>query len=101
MVLPFLGPSNPRDALGQFFVDSYFDPLSYYLDENNLNKIDYGLTGLDGIVTYARVMDQLERMRDTSIDFYGTLRSLYLQRRKSEILNRSAGAPLYIGADID
>ena len=87
LILPLLGPSNPRDAFGQIFVDSFFDPLGYYLDENDLNEVGYGISTLGGVSTYAKVVDHLQRLRETSIDFYGTLRSLYLQRRKSEILN--------------
>ena len=87
LVLPLLGPSNPRDAIGDIFIDSFFDPLGYYLDEQNLSEVSYGLTGLQGIVTYAGVFDDLVRLKETSLDFYGTIRSLYQQRRRAAILN--------------
>jgi len=100
LVLPLLGPSNPRDALGQFFVDSYFDPLGYYLDAQDLEEVGYGLTAAKGLVTYAGIVEELDRLRETSIDFYGTLRSLYRQRREAEIKNRSEGGPPSLDTDI-
>ena len=101
LVLPLLGPSNPRDALGRFFVDTYFDPLGYYLDEQDLDEVGYGLTALKGIVTYAGIVEELDRLRETSIDFYGTLRSLYRQRREAEINNRSDGGAPSLDTDIN
>ena len=101
VILPLLGPSNPRDAFGQIFIDSFFDPLDYYLDENELNELGYGLSALGGVVTYAKVVDHLQRLQESSIDFYGTLRSLYLQRRKSEILNHPKGEPVSINAGLE
>ena len=45
------------------------------------------MTGVNGIVTYASVVNDLDRMRETSVDFYGALRSLYRQKRAAEISN--------------
>ena len=90
LVLPLLGPSNPRDAFGDIFVDSYFDPLGYYLEKKDLSEVKYGLTGLQGIATYAGVVDDLERIKESSLDFYGTVRSLHHQRRRAAILNNDA-----------
>jgi len=90
LVLPLLGPSNPRDAFGEIFVDSYLDPLGYYLEKQDLNEVDYGLAGLQGVVTYAGVVDDLDRLKETSLDFYGTIRSLHQQRRRAAILNQGS-----------
>ncbi|MBN06701.1 MAG: ABC transporter [Rhodospirillaceae bacterium] len=87
LVLPLLGPSNPRDGIGQFFVDSFFDPVGYYLDAKDFDAAGYGLKSLGGIVTYAGIVNELEHLRETSIDFYGALRSLYRQRREALIRN--------------
>ena len=92
LILPLLGPSNPRDGIGQFLVDSFFDPLGYYLDDQDLDVGDYGLTALGGIVSYAGIVNELEQLRETSIDFYGALRSLYRQRREALVKNQSNGA---------
>ena len=94
LILPLLGPSNPRDGIGRFFADPFFDPLGYYLDTQELDAADYGVTALGGIVTYAGIVSELEQLRETSIDFYGALRSLYRQRRQALIKNQSDGAIL-------
>ena len=91
LVLPLLGPSNPRDGIGRFFVDSFFDPLGYYLDDLDSDAVGYGLKALDGIATYAGIVNELDQLRETSIDFYGTLRSLYRQQREAQIKNQSSG----------
>jgi len=43
-----------------------------------------GLTALD---EYSGVMDELEQVKKTSIDYYAAIRSMYRQKRKSEIEN--------------
>ena len=88
LVLPLLGPSNPRDAFGQILVDPFFDPLGYYLDDQDLEEVGYGLTALKGVASYADVKDHMDGLKDTSVDFYGTIRSLHLQKRRLEILNQ-------------
>ena len=88
LVLPLLGPSNPRDAFGQILVDPFFDPLGYYLDDQDLEEVGYGLTALKGVDSYADVKDHMDGLKDTSVDFYGTIRSLHLQKRRLEILNQ-------------
>ena len=88
LVLPLLGPSNPRDAFGQILMDPFFDPLGYYLDDQDLEKVGYGLIALKGVVSYADVKDHMDGLKDASVDFYGTIRSLHLQKRRLEILNQ-------------
>ena len=88
LVLPLLGPSNPRDAFGQILVDPFFDPLGYYLDDHDLEEVGYGLTALKGVASYADVKDHMDGLKNTSVDFYGTIRSLHLQKRRLEILNQ-------------
>lgn len=90
LVLPIFGPSNPRDAIGIFGVDPFFDPLGYYLANTNRDEFAYARTGINGLVTYAGIVDDLDRVRETSVDFYGALRSLYRQRREAEIRNNKA-----------
>ncbi len=89
LVLPLLGPSNPRDAFGKHFVDSYFDPLGYYLENTDREEWGYARTALQGIVTYAEIVDELETLKESSIDFYGAIRSLYRQKRAADIANQS------------
>ena len=93
LVLPLIGPSNPRDAVG-IVVDSLLDPWNYLLRSAD---IQYGPTVrslLNGIDLRARNIDALDEIERTSIDTYATLRSLYRQRRADEIRN---GDPLNTG----
>ena len=90
LVLPILGPSNPRDAVGQF-ADGYLDPLSYWMSNTNREEITWGRTVLSGVDSYSRVMDDLKKLKETSIDYYAAVRSIARQKRETEIRN---GAPL-------
>ncbi|MAO55226.1 MAG: hypothetical protein CMM61_05985 [Rhodospirillaceae bacterium] len=87
VVLPLLGPSNPRDAVGRLLVDGYFEPLSYYLDNIDEEEIDLALHLVDGFLEYADVVEELDQIRKTSVDYYAAIRSLYRQKRNAEISN--------------
>lgn len=102
LMLPFYGPSNPRDA-GGIVIDSFIDPVSILF---RIYGPSYGpqarsvLTALDA---RSRAIDALDEVERTSIDFYAALRSLYRQRRIDEINNgRPSGnqnAPTLMGGD--
>jgi phospholipid-binding lipoprotein MlaA len=83
LVLPLFGPSNPRDALGKLFVDSYFDPIGHYAAQD----VNWGITGGNAIDEYSGIVDELNQIKMTSVDYYAAIRSLYRQKRKSEISN--------------
>jgi len=89
LVLPILGSSNPRDAVGKFLVDGYFDPLGLYLD--NIDEDDWILvrSAVEGLDEYAGIVDELEQVKKTSVDYYAAVRSLYRQKRKALISNGS------------
>jgi len=95
LVLPILGPSNPRDAAGKF-LDSFLDPLSYYLTNTDREEYDIGRSAALGVDEYSRVMDELKKLKDTSVDYYAALRSISRQKRAAEIRNGEVGgnAPL-------
>ena len=97
LVLPLLGPSNPRDAIGKLLIDGYFDPFGYYLENTDNENWGYVRSGVSGFVEYAGIVDDLDNLRQTSVDFYGALRSLYRQRREAEIRNREQGAVPALG----
>ena len=85
LMLPVLGPSSPRDAVG-FGVDMFADPMSYVLvDEAGLAR---SITS--GVSQRAQYLDELETLESTSVDFYAAMRELYRQYRATEI---SDGAP--------
>ena len=85
LVLPILGPSNPRDALG-FGVDWAADPLGYLLPADA--SVARGVTS--GVSQRAEYLDELETLENTSIDFYAAMRELYQQYRDNDIRD---GAP--------
>ncbi len=87
LVLPIFGPSNPRDAIGKFLVDSYFDPVGQWIENTNQTKLYWSKKVIDGISEYADVVDELDQMKKTSVDYYAVIRSLYRQKRNSEISN--------------
>ena len=79
-VIPLLGPSNARDAAG-LIVDALFDPLTYVAPF----VVSLSRRAADGVDQREEVLDALEEIKDTSIDYYATIRSLYRQRRDDEI----------------
>ena len=86
LVLPIFGPSNPRDVVGKFLVDPYFNPVGDMISDGG-DAIDYSEQAVSGIDEYSGVVDELEQIRKTSVDYYAAIRSLYRQKRKSEISN--------------
>lgn len=80
LVLPLIGPSTTRHAVGR--VGDYFlDPLRYVLDDGPRLAI----TGADIIDSRSRTIDAIDEMQRTSIDFYAAVRSAYWQLRIKEI----------------
>jgi phospholipid-binding lipoprotein MlaA len=86
LMLPLLGPSNPRDAAGRV-VDMLFDPLTYIGIFGGVDNVGLGAAVLDGMDTRARNLKTLDEIRKGSLDYYATIRSLYRQRRADEINN--------------
>jgi phospholipid-binding lipoprotein MlaA len=76
LMLPLLGPSNPRDAAGTLLT-FLLDPLDYL-----------GLAMLDRRSRHLADLDEIER---NSLDYYATLRSLYRQRRAA-LVDQAKGA---------
>ena len=89
VVLPVFGPSSQRDGVGKFVVDGYLDPLAQWLDNTGRDDVQTSRLIVDGVDTYAGVMDDLAQIKKTSIDYYAAIRSMYRQKRRAEILNGS------------
>lgn len=87
LMLPVIGPSNPRDAVG-LAVDSFvFDPITVMgMVEGGgwatASRIRYGFTLIDA---RSRNYEALEDIERNSLDPYASLRSLYRQYRQKEI----------------
>ncbi|MBL42322.1 MAG: ABC transporter [Rhodospirillaceae bacterium] len=82
IVLPILGPSTFRDAIG-IGVDQIIDPLNISTKNIQNNWLQPTKTSIRGIDFRERNLDTLDNLKETSLDYYATLRSLYLQRRKN------------------
>ena len=91
LMLPFFGPSNPRDATG-IAVDLFLDPLNYLLDDKYL-LARFGTRVVD---ERERHIEDLDNLEATTIDFYAALRSLYRQYRDNEVRNGALPPPLPI-----
>ena len=86
LMLPILGPSNPRDVTGRV-VDYALDPLTWVGYIYNVGWINTVRGGLEGLDTRARNMQAIEELQKGSVDFYATIRSLYRQHRNDAIRN--------------
>ncbi|MDR3518785.1 MAG: VacJ family lipoprotein [Azospirillaceae bacterium] len=84
LILPILGPSNPRDAVGMG-VDSYADPLGIISANSGFSWLNYARAGVDGLDQRAEAIDALDELQRNSIDFYAQLRSIVRQRRAAQL----------------
>jgi phospholipid-binding lipoprotein MlaA len=84
LVLPILGPSNPRDAIGST-VDSYADPATILANDHGVTELTTSRLIVGGVEERARVLDVLDDLEKNSVDFYAELRSLSQQHREAEL----------------
>jgi phospholipid-binding lipoprotein MlaA len=92
LVLPLLGPSNPRDGIGMA-VDGYADPLRFLASDNRISKANVARFVADGIDMRSRHIEDLEDVEKNSIDFYAQMRSLTRQERTKELNSARAASP--------
>jgi phospholipid-binding lipoprotein MlaA len=85
LVLPFFGPSNPRDLTGDV-VDIAFDPNTY-ISYNYKFYWSLGRGVISVIDLRARNATTLAGIERGSVDYYASVRSLYRQNRANEIAN--------------
>ena len=91
VVLPILGPSTVRDTVGTVATFVGGDPwynVTARNDTHYFKESDYYGTRITGVIDFiAKNIDSLESIEKNSIDFYASIRSLYLQDRQQKILN--------------
>ena len=85
LVLPVIGPSSLRDTAG-IPVDSMMDPITWLLMDKPL-AVQLAPTAIKTAVYYDLYADDLATLRQTSPDYYASVRDLYAQRRSSEVAN--------------
>ena len=91
VVLPILGPSTARDTLGSAFNFLGGDPwynVTIKNDTQYFNNANYYQSkGASGVDFRAKNYDSIENLEKNSLDFYASVKSLYLQDRQQKILN--------------
>jgi phospholipid-binding lipoprotein MlaA len=85
LVLPLLGPSNPRDGIGRG-VDTITDPL-FWLTGGAAQAFSGARTYGTFSNEYGRRSGEMDSLRESSLDYYATIRSLYTQMRRSKVMN--------------
>ncbi len=93
LILPLLGPSNPRDAAG-LAIDAVIDPTNQIRFKQHIwwsaGRQFFTLLDLKG-QTYQTLQD----IQRSSVDYYSSLRSSYRQLRAEQIRNgRKTGEDL-------
>jgi len=91
IVWPLLGPSNPRDTVGSV-VDTVSDPLFWMgmkSEWSQAGTASWTRTGLTIIDKREPLLDPLEELERTSVDYYVSIRDFYRQQRMLKIMNRS------------
>ena len=82
IMLPLLGPSNPRDAIG-LGADTLVNPLDWRLRHEPF--IVYGLTATEGFSKRERAIELLDNLEKSSTDHYAAMRTMYRQNRQKKI----------------
>ena len=100
IVLPILGPSTIRDTAGSFVNALGGDPWYNTSVHGNNEFLSQGVyiasKALSGIDFRSDNLESLNNLEKNSIDFYASLRSLYLQDRENKIKNNQRGRVVVI-----
>ena len=91
LVLPVIGPSTVRDTVGSLISlgggDAWYN-VTTRNDTNYFKESDYYFSKLsEGVDFRAKNLESFDSLKKNSVDFYATVRSLYLQDRKRKINN--------------
>ena len=91
VVLPVLGPSTARDAVSSTINFLGGDPwynVTVKNDTQYFNNANYYTSkGASGVDFRAKNFNSIENLEKNSVDFYASVKSLYLQDRQQKILN--------------
>ena len=91
IVLPVLGPSTMRDTVSSaanFLGGNAWYNVTVKNDTHHFDDIDYySSRAAAGIDFRAKNYDSIENLEKNSMDFYASVKSLYLQDRQKKIMN--------------
>ena len=95
-VLPILGPTTTRDALGlvgNVFIDPVYhlthgSETDLIVGNENVGEHNYYVyKGTDAVDFRSKNIESIDSLEKNSIDFYASVKSLYLQNRAQKIAN--------------
>ena len=91
LVLPVLGPSTIRDTAGSAINllggDAWYNVTVRNETQHFEDAHYYASRVIAGVDFRAKNFDEIENLNKNSIDFYSSVKSLYLQDRQQKILN--------------
>ena len=94
LVLPVLGPSTVRDSVGSFANllggDAWYNVTIKNDTQHFEERHYYTSRASTGIDFRAKNIDSLNNLEKNSMDFYASVRSLYLQDRQKKIQNSNS-----------
>ena len=92
IVLPFLGPSTPRDFTGMLST-SLLDPMYQVGGGSTSDSLRIYRMGTGAIDFRSQNIEILDDLQNNSIDYYAAVRSFYSQGRESQAANNLESNP--------
>ena len=86
IVLPIFGHSNVRDTAGMILTYTT-DPINAYAVREGEAWLLPLRTATNAIDQRSKIIDEVNALRNNSIDYYAAVRSSYYQNRKAAVLN--------------
>ncbi len=86
IVLPLFGPSNLRDTTGMVMT-MMTDPINAYVVSEGEAWIVPMRTAANAVDQRSKIIDEVNALRDNSVDYYAAVRSSYYQNRNAAINN--------------
>ena len=86
IVLPLFGPSNMRDTSGML-ITMVTDPINAYAVSEGEAWLVPMRTAANAVDQRSKIIDEVNALRDNSVDYYAAVRSSYYQNRKAAIAN--------------
>tara|TARA_Y100000588_G_C13949420_1_gene793653 strand:- start:46 stop:831 length:786 start_codon:yes stop_codon:yes gene_type:complete len=86
IVLPIFGPSNVRDTAGMILTYTT-DPINAYAVREGEAWILPLRTATNAVDKRSKIIDEVNALRNNSIDYYAAVRSSYYQNRKAAVSN--------------
>jgi len=86
VVLPLFGPSNLRDTTGML-ITMMTDPVNAYATSQGEAWAIPVRTAANAVDQRSKIIDEVNALRNNSVDYYAAVRSSYYQNRKAAIMN--------------